>query len=355
MRAWTAGVLVAFAVLAAPATAGAATKTVQAGPFGAAQEEFQEAFGDANAYFRRTITIRRGDRVRWRNNGFHTVTFVPDGADTPPLFIPDTSSPITGSNDAAGSPFWFNGQPSLRFNPTAALPQGGGRFDPTELRNSGLPLGPPEPYRLRFNRKGTFDYLCIVHPGMEGKVRVVGRNANVPSRRKDRRAARRQRNVALNRVQRLTTGLGTEDLQNTIQAGNDRRSGPTIFKFFPANSSYRVGDTVTLQMAPRSTDVHTLTFGPSNGRDAYNDVLAASFQTEQPDQRALYPSENPALGVPTITPTTHGNGFYNSGILDVDSASPLPSSTRVRFGAPGTYQLICLIHPFMTGTVTVNP
>jgi plastocyanin len=354
MNGRTAVALVAAAALASPAAAGAATKTVSAGPF-AKGRQFQEAFADANAYFRRTITIRRGDRVRWRINGFHSVTFVPDGESAPALVAP--TDPIAGVNDAAGAPFWFNGQPALAFNPLAGLPQGGNTFDPSELLNSGLPLaeGAPPPYTVRFDRKGTFEYLCVVHPGMTGKVRVRGRNADVPSRRQDRRAARRQLNLELQRGKRLTTGIGTEDLEKTIQAGNDRRSGTSIFRFFPENPSYKVGDTVTLQMAPRSTDVHTLTFGPTNGRDAYNDQLATGLLGEVFDPRGIYPSEPPTAGVPTITPTHHGNGFYNSGFLDVAAGSPLPASTRVTFGAPGTYPLICLIHPFMTSTVTVTP
>jgi plastocyanin len=353
MHARIAGALVVVAALAAPAVAGAATKTVQAGPF-AKGGQFQAAFADANQYFRRTIRIHRGDSVRWRINGFHSVTFAPEGGAAPALFAP--GAPIAGVNDALGNPFWFNGQPALGFNPQAALPAGGKRFDPEVLMNSGLPLaGPPAPYKLRFNRTGTFKYVCIVHPGMAGRVKVVKGSRSVPSRRKDKRAARRELNTALQRVQRLTTGLGTEDLEKTIQAGNDRRSGATVFKFFLQSSTYKVGDTVTLQMAPNSTEVHTLTFGPTNGKDAYNDQIAASFASPEPDQRGIYPSENPAAGVPTITPTHHGNGFYNSGVLDQDTASPPPGSTKVTFGAPGTYQLICLIHPFMTGTVTVTP
>lgn len=352
-----AGSLVAVIALAAPAAGQAATRTVQSGPFGPQARQFQDAFGDANAYFRRTTTIHRGDRVRWKINGFHTVTFVPTGGPPPPLIEPDPSTPVAGVNDAAGNPFWFNSQPSLALNPDAALKQGGNRFDPSELMNSGLPLaqGPPPPYRLRFRRTGTFNYLCIVHPGMRGKVRVVGRNRRIPSARKNRREARRQQRVALQRVQRLTTGLGTEDLENTIQAGNDRRTGATVFRYFPASPSYRIGDTVTLQMSPNSPEVHTFTFGPTNGRNEYNDLLAQGLLGEVFDPRGAYPSEPPPAGVPTVTTTTHGNGFYNSGILDQDSVSPLPASTRVTFGAAGTYELICLIHPFMTSTVTVSP
>jgi plastocyanin len=354
MHARFAGAVVGAVALAFPAAAGAATKTVQAGPFGKQAAAFQDAFGDANAFLRRTVTIHKGDKVRWKINGFHTVTFAPEGEE-PGLVVPDAANPVAGVNDAGGTPFWFNGLPSLGFNPFAALPQGPSTFDPTVLLNSGLPPeeGPPPPYVVRFKRKGTFNYVCIVHPGMAGKVRVVGRSANVPSKAKDKLAAKREQKAALQRVQRLTTGLGTEDLQLTLQAGNDKRSGATVFKFFPADPTFKVGDTVTLQMPPDSTEVHTFTLGPSNGTDQYNDQLANSLIGQTIDPRGGYPSEPPPAGVPTITPGMHGNGFYNSGFLDTAEASPLPSSTKVTFGAPGSYTLICLIHPFMRSTITV--
>ncbi len=51
----------------------------------------------------------------------------------------------------------------------------------------------------------------------------------------------------------------------------------------------------------------------------------------------------------------HGNGFWNSGLLDSDDATPNPQSTQVAFGAAGTFAYICIIHPFMKGEVTVTP
>ena len=355
MHARIAGAVVVAVALIAPAAAGAATKTIQAGPTADKSKQFQAAFGDANAYFRRVVTIRKGDSVRWQINGFHSVTFVPTGGTTPALFVPDAGTPVAGVNDAAGNPFWFNGQPTIGFNLQAALPQGGNSFKPSVLENSGLPIaGPPEPYKLKFKRKGTFSYVCVVHPGMAGKVKVVGRARSVPSRSKDRRAAANEQNAALERVERLTTGLGTEDLEKTIQGGNDRRRGATVYKFFPQNPTYKVGDTVTLQIAPGSTEVHTFTFGPSNGKDAYNDVIAESFASPVIDPRGVYPSEAPPAGIPTYNGTGHGNGFFNSGTLDRDDLSPLPASTKLTFSAPGSFSFICLIHPFMTNTVTVT-
>src|SRR5687767_15042079 len=140
MHARIAGAVVVAVALIAPAAAGAATKTVQAGPTADASKQFQGAFGDANAYFRRVITIHKGDSVRWQINGFHSVTFVPTGGTPPGLLVPDAGTPIAGVNDAAGNPFWFNGQPTVGFNLQAALPQGGKTFKPSVLENSGLPL-----------------------------------------------------------------------------------------------------------------------------------------------------------------------------------------------------------------------
>jgi plastocyanin len=341
--------------LAAPAAADAATKTVSAGPF-AKGKQFEKAIGDANQYFRRTVTIHRGDKVKWTLNGFHSVTFVPAGADPPGLLAPDPSKPVAGVNDAAGAPFWFNGLPSVAFNPLAAFPQGGKTLDPGALTSSGLPLaqGRPKPYTLKFPKTGTFSYLCTVHPGMEGKVKVVGAGRAIPSARQDRKAAKRELAATLRTVRRLSAGQGLQGLQNTIQAGNDRRSGPTVFKFFPSPGTFKVGDTITLQMPPSTAEVHTFTFGP-NGKGEYVEQLATNLIGEQFDPRGVYPSEPPPAGVSTYLPTLHGNGFWNSGTLDGDPASPLPSSTQVKFGAPGTYSYICLIHPFMRGEVTVTP
>ena len=112
--------------LAVPSAADAATKTVQAGPFGEGQP------GVVPGAVRRrqrvttasTVTIHRGDKVRWKINGFHSVTFSPEGADPPGLISPDPASPVSGAADAAGAPFWFNGQPNFNLNPLAAFAAG---------------------------------------------------------------------------------------------------------------------------------------------------------------------------------------------------------------------------------------
>ncbi len=197
---------------------------------------------------------------------------------------------------------------------------------------------------------------------MQGRVKVVGRRARVPSARKDRRAARKEQQAAIRRAQRLTDGPNR--LNRIVQAGNDDSRGTAIFKFFPAAPTFKVGDVVTLRMPRRSSEVHTITFGPTNGENLYVDQLAAAFISPVPgaggpptfalESRAAYPSDNPAAGPAPFNTATHGNGFMNTGVLDSDPATPVPSSTQVRFTGPGSYTYICLIHPFMRDTLTVT-
>jgi plastocyanin len=360
--------LTAVATLAGTGMAEAATKTVEAGPFGKkAQRAFQGASADANAFFRRVITIRRGDSVSWDINGFHTVTFVPRGTARPSLIAPDPANPVSGVLDAANEPFWFNGQPRLTVNPTAMMPSGGSTFDREKLHNSGLPAGegPPKPYKLKFNRTGRFRYICLVHPGMHATVRVLKRRSSGPSAKVDRRQAKREQRILLRRAQRRTSGVGASLPANTAQAGNDDRDGTAIFKFFPADLKVKAGATVALRMSPRTTEDHTFTFGPINGKDAYVDQIAANFispvgggdgpPTLVIDPRAAYPSETPGQGVASVGPTIHGNGFFNTGVMDRNRSTPPPATVRVTFTTPGTYRYLCAIHPFMHGQVTVEP
>jgi plastocyanin len=123
-----------------------------------------------------------GDSVRWAfsHRVVHTVTFLPPGQSRPTLETPDPAHPYTGFADAAGVPFWFNGQPSLLIPPDHAFPQGGSSTDGKTYKNSGLSAPAFKPYKLKFTKTGTFRYLCLVHPGMQGSVKVLPKNRAVP-------------------------------------------------------------------------------------------------------------------------------------------------------------------------------
>jgi plastocyanin len=342
--------------LAGPATASAATKTVDAGTPPSAGKQFEKLGADVNAFFPRTVTINAGDSVQFNPVGFHNADFPKKGGAGQPLFIP-TGQKASGANDAAGAAFWFNGQDTFGFNPVLLPPGLFGKtvsYTGAKAVNSGLPLAAkPKPYKLKFPKAGTYNYFCDVHPGMKGTVKVLPKGKKVPTAAQDAARKKAQVDTALKTAKSLQN---TTPATGTVSVGAAGPHGEEIFAFFPSKVTVPVGSTLRFAMAKDSFEAHTATTGPGNPekeRDSYLGKLAASFESPTLDPAALYPSDPPPA-VPGLTPTSHGNGFWNSGVIDTASASPVPDSASVRFDAPGTYEFYCLIHPMMHGTVTVQ-
>lgn len=118
---------------------------------------------------------------------------------------------------------------------------------------------------------------------------------------------------------------------------------------FPATLKVRPGTVVTFVMSKATHETHTATFGPA----AYLKMLADAFISPQGaiDARDAYPSSPSSI---VLAPGAHGNGFANTGALDRDPTTPLPVANTISFAKPGIYRFICLIHPFMQGTIVVK-
>ncbi len=349
-----------LAALAGGASAQAATKTVIAGAAGTAKGVFgPTSVAEVDQFSLPQVTIHVGDKVRWVFRGFHDVVFpVQTNGHAPdvPLIVLDPTAVYQGFKDAAGNPFWFNGQRQLDLNPAAAFPQGGKTEDGTTLTSSGLPLGAgaQAPFILTFNKAGVFQYECAVHAGMDGTVRVVPRNKPIPSARADARAAAR---LLAAQARIAKRELRYHPPKNTVSAGHDLGSQIALDSFFPKTLRIHVGTTVTFVVASRS-ETHTFSFGPS----AYLNGIANAFvipilnKTGPPTLQF-----NPLLNFPSLPPplppydgTGHGNGYLNTGVMDTNPATPGPSRLRIKFTKAGTYRFICLIHPFMHGAIIVR-
>jgi plastocyanin len=346
------------ALCLAPA-AGARTKVVlvggpaPAGTPGTGSIKFPRAL-DLNGFFRRKVTIHVGDSVRWdfSRRVVHTVTFLPPGQKRPPLEASDPANPYSGFSDAAGAAFWFNSQPGISIPPEHAFPQGGGSTDGTAYRNSGLSAPAFKPYRLKFTKAGTFRYLCLVHPGMAGTVRVVPRNRAVPSGAADRRARRAEMSRAVKRGRQL--GKFSPSAPNVV-AGHDRGT-VAWFRFFPRTTTISAGQSLHFSIDSTS-EIHTVAFGPEGYRNQIEgDLIRATPQPSGPPLLQFNPliflPSDPTL--PAYSGTNHGNGFLNTGVLDTNPATPPPSSADVTFSTPGTYVFECTIHPGMEATVKVT-
>ena len=345
-------------VLALPSAAQAAEKTVDMGIPTAAQRSFQPTVSDVNDFFPHQVTIHPGDTVRFRPSGFHTVDLPGSGRTRKLPIITSLTQPIANSVDFAGQPFWFNGQKSVGLNPALLRPGFGKRFNYTGARAvlSGLPLARrPKAMTVRFTRAGTFRYFCDVHLGMTGTVRVVGANRRVPSAAADRATVRRQVATTLATAKALQASTPTLP-PNTVDVGLQGRGGVSFFGFKPSALTVPRGTTVAFRMAARA-EVHTATTGPGNPESepqSYLGQIEAGLQSAVFDPRGVLPSDPPGT-LAALTPTFHGNGFWNSGGLDEDPATQtVPPTSAVQFAGPGTYQVFCMIHPIMHLTVTVQ-
>ena len=124
-----------------------------------------------------------------------------------------------------------------------------------------------------------------------------------------------------------------------MSVGNAGKGGVEVYKFLPSTLTVPHGTTVTFQMSAKTYEDHTATTGPGAATaetdpSTYIGKLAASFTAPTIDPSGVYPSDPPP-GPATFGADSHGNGFWNSGVMDVVAASPLPNAAKVTFGTPG--------------------
>jgi plastocyanin len=347
----TVAIASAAVALLAPAAAQAKTKEMYAGPPVATAKKLGEPT-TVNAFFPSKLTVNVGDSVSFIPAGFHTVNLPKKGTSALPLIVP-TGQKVAGAVDAAGAPFWFNGQDGLSLNGKfAAVSAFGKKFTFTGAKQveSGLPGEKAKPMTVKFTKAGTFKVYCDLHPGMAASVTVAKKGAKIPTAKQDAAAVKKQADAAVKAAKALPT---TNPGGNTVDLGVAGKDGLEYFGMVPSKLTVAPGTSVKFQMSKGSYEAHTATFGPGNIEDpaSYLGGIAASFESPAIDPKGTYPSDVTPVAV---NPLLHGNGFWSSGVLDAASASALPGSASVKFDTPGTYTYYCLIHPFMVGTVVVQ-
>jgi len=355
---------VAVAVLAVPSAAQAVTRTVYMGAPSADAKRFNAVGVDTMGFFPSKITIAAGDSVSFVNVGFHNVDIPPKGGKIIAQLVQTT--PITGVNDAAGNPFWFSdkGLKNFAFAP-ALQDQDNGlghhlTYDGTKRVISHIPLNiahpfaPFKPMVVKFTKPGTYPYYDDLHPGQVGTVTVLKKGSKIPSKAQDRKSLNNQVSSQLKVAKTLRDAKAPA---NTMFVGYAGDKGKVEYiNFLPNSLTVPVGTTVTFKISPGSFETHTATTGPGDyltDPTSYIGFIADSFNLPQFDPRGVYPSETIGT-VGTLTPTTHGNGFWNSGALDAQPGTLPSDSAKVTFTAPGTYHFACLVHPVMRGTVIVQ-
>jgi plastocyanin len=339
------------AVLSVVAPAQAATKTVYLGNPPSAAKALNNLRADVNQYFPESITVRRGDRVRFLPTGLHTV----DLTKGTPVPLVSPGAPISGAKDPAGAAYWFNGRPDLELSPSLLNVKFGKSlsYDGSREVQSGLPLA-IKPLTVKFPKAGSFTYHCNVHPGMKGTVKVLGGKAKAPSVKADAAAVRKQAAKAVKEAKSLQLASVAK---NQVLLGNSSRDGVEILSMYPGKMDVTVGTTLTFSISRWSLAAHTATTGPGDPfsePDSFLGKISGSIRETPPfDQAGVYPSD--PRGVPALlTPALHGNGFWSSGFMDGTSSTPQPKNQQVTIVAPGTYTFYCMLHPFMRVVVTAT-
>ena len=126
----------------------------------------------------RDITIHAGDTVMWQQTSAvtpHTFSLM-SGAKEPDMVVVQPQQ---------------SGPPKVILNPVVLAPAGGTTYSGTGYFNSGFVPGTQDPtpgprtYSLRFDKPGTYEYVCILHDemGMNGHITVLaaGSTPGMPS------------------------------------------------------------------------------------------------------------------------------------------------------------------------------
>lgn len=308
----------------------------------------------ALSFLPKEITINAGDSVQWKWGGgdAHTVYF-PAEQKSPKQIVPSAA------------------KGDLIFNPAIVFPTGrsvdgskpvsaGGIFPPDPSGQA-----PPPPV-LTFSREGTYEYLCLFHPGMRGAIVVQGAGSPYPAKQAQVDAqARREAAPALAAAERVFNSLKIEKVMGAsgkvahmISLRGDETTMGDVLRFVPSPLKIKVGEIVTWKME-NPVNIHTVTFiGKS---DKMIDIVTVKPQKQGPPALAVTPEavrQSPQR-------TFAGSGMRNSGWLGTASYAEfagyapmvkLSTSYSLTFTKTGVYPYHCAVHPFagMRGAIVVS-
>lgn len=264
------------------------------------------------AFLPQSIKVSLGTKVTWSIFGPepHTVTFVGAGKPTPSPDSPDATKAIGTS----------------------------GPYDGTTTVSSGL--GPTSKsvfkFDLTFNKAGTYNYLCAIHPRMTGKVQVVTGEAESLNTLAGRAKKERDAYLAEGRAAKtayLATAATTKknsdgSTTHTVQMGTST-THTEIYAFQPLKAAIKPGDRVVF----------------------VNDSLAphtASFAGKQ--KLPSDPESAKAMKATGTSPETlNATDFFNTGWLPPNAppgSGPPLAARSFTFIVPkaGNYAYVCILH-----------
>ena len=303
----------------------------------------------AQAFMPADVVIAEGDSIKFLNpyEQIHTTTFLAGGPEQ--LFmIPDPANPSR-----------------IILNPATAFPTAATEFDGSAYANSGVmgqSPGQSKSWTLTFTEAGVYDFLCVIHPGMEGTVTVKNRpyGAVTTQAQADATAAQTlaaavaagEAAAAAAKPTTTKSSDGTTTWQvlmpTTAELKDGMKGTVDAMRFVPAKIKIGVGDTVS--WVDPNIEPHTVTF--TSGAAAPEFVLpefgaAPGPPTLVPNVQVLFPQGGA---------TYDGTGYRNSGFLGIGVEQHGGTTYSLKFTKAGVYAYICVIHADqgMSGVVEVG-
>lgn len=276
-----------------------------------------EAGYAVNQFGPNAVTVTAGSTLTFKNTWEepHTVTF-------------PGSKPVPPPSD----PTW-----PVPTNPGVTV-----AFDGVTYLSSGM-VAKGQTFDVKFPTAGTYRFVCIIHPGMEGTVTAVAAGGTASTQAQLDAAAQKSFGdtlTALKAEAAKQTAKGVTKETNTdgsttwhVTVGGMVGTSD-LQQFFLPTLSIKVGDTVVWESSIPTP--HTATF-------LGGDKLPVPPIPENP--LVMQPSKVAAGGY-------SGTGYLNSGIIGVG----WPAKTfSAKFGAAGSFPYICILHvpQGMGGTITV--
>lgn len=393
------GALLALvAVGLAPLTARAnhqGTVEVEVGGF------FDTAPGESMRFLAPTLRVHKGDTVKFNIPSFHTATLLPANTDVhawvadnvtgvgKPYSLLTTDPDDTALDPGGSSP----DRESLKGNNQALLPSSFTCGDPnpcpydgSSVVNSGAPFGPGFSFSALIDADAgdTVWVICLVHPHMRLRIKVVDdldpttSQADIDAYRDATLAADGEEAAALHEKlsdrqtkHKTATGKTVWD----AHVGYDTHT-LTLYAMYPRKLKIRRNQNVRFHFAQLVYEDHTASFPTSKALPIANDSFQPSCDPDgdggagpdtPPDAPPpLFCSGGPSQLEFDVQPRfayEQGNGVFrrsdyeNSGVLGASAAvSNAPWDLRFsRTSGREPFKYICLIHPFMRGSVAVRP
>jgi plastocyanin len=334
-------------------------------------------------YFPRELSVHPGDVVNaaWGGLGApHTATAIPSGNIS--AWLAENHGP-PGPQDPSEFP-WAIQVPDTTvggddgevvINPAAAAPTDPScgttkdpcEFDGTSAVNSGFQFSTPgaQPsFAVAVTAPvGDYGFVCLVHPGMQMDLHVVGGGTSIPS--PPEVATQTSSQIARARE---VDGSTAADLAQTVKRTH-LPSGHTRLTMWAGGFWRQVSadefpdDTLTAHVGDRlkllgNFEIHTATFPASSA--AIVPFVTTQCEVKGPDTPATSPADcdspmdfQVAFNAEALFPTPNAylrspERFVNSGIVT------WPDSHVFVARQPGLYDFVCLVHgPSMSGSIRV--